>query len=302
MKRFVTILIIILVVVGIILVGAWIVTRRTATKNNTPAPTFREFLTGETPEGATPTTTPTDTSGTFTDDLTPAEVPNTGSLSSPGTRASQFTTTPLSPTEQTGGQQGSTGGTNGTPVGSGTPTTDTGTDTTTTGSGSTDQPATPGASAAVASGCSEPELNIKFTDEEIKQLKALQNRFYAIADTLYTDANVATEIANWSSFTAKASQLKELYRFCSQPGADGMSRSQKVAAANPDFKYRTPTPFWYDKLNPNGGPGNTFTGYLNTPIVSIPTLFNGNGSLAPGPNGVNYTKKSLEGALRLNLW
>lgn len=283
MRRIITIIIIILVVVGLFLTGSWLLSRRSATQNGKTPQSFREFITGT--SAVTPST---GTTGDLSSDFTNPPTPTQGSTPisrTEGTETSTFTNTNLSPAGSTpetssGGGVVAPGNTN---------------NNTTPGNNDTTPPATPGTGTAVVPDCSDADLNITFTPAELARLKTLQNRFYAVADTLYTDANVSTEDANHTSFVLKTAQITDLYNYCAtlQPG---------VAVSNPYYAYRVPTPFWYDPSKPNGGPNNTFTGYLNIQTQTIGLLFNGTGALLPGPQGVNYTKKRLEGSLRLNLW
>jgi hypothetical protein len=85
--------------------------------------------------------------------------------------------------------------------------------------------------------CTDADVNIAFTDEEIARLTALQTRFYAIAQTLHTDTDVKTELANYDNFKLKLDSITELNNYC-------VAQYPKIPASFE--KKRVPTPFWYD--------------------------------------------------------
>jgi hypothetical protein len=94
---------------------------------------------------------------------------------------------------------------------------------------------TAGSSTALV--CGDADTNITFTPQQLAQLDALQNRFYALAQTLHTDEDVATELANHDAFALKAAQVTELYNYCE-------NKLPLVATAGAQLQKHVPTPFW----------------------------------------------------------
>ncbi len=334
MKRAITIFLIILVVVGIFLTGAWLISRRTAVKNSAPAPTFRDFITGDSGKGDTLTPNNGDLSSVFVDD----NLGNTDTVgvvdTTPGTQVAQFTNGGTSPSGGSSGA-GNTQGTSGngittTTSPNGTTTTTTpgtvpgtviittttpnGTTTTTTTSiDPTTQPPSTAPATTPGPACGDADLNIQFTANELAKLQVLQNRFYAIAQSLHSDADVATELGNHDNFLAKVTNTESLYLFCDQI----VTTQGAGAITNPAYKKHIPTPFWhsngilgtdnelfiatdgpYDGTlrigipMPNGFPGNQDPGDITTNPDDL--LFT--------PNNVKLVLRSLERSLRLNLW
>ncbi|MDB5254723.1 MAG: hypothetical protein JWL92_99 [Candidatus Nomurabacteria bacterium] len=86
--------------------------------------------------------------------------------------------------------------------------------------------------------CSDEDLNIDFTPAQLAQLNILQSRFYALAQTLHSDADVETEVANHDAFTLKADSVLELYSYCE-------SKLPYInAAADSRLRVHVATPFW----------------------------------------------------------
>ncbi len=100
-----------------------------------------------------------------------------------------------------------------------------------------------GGNPSVSSGsptpvCSDEDTTIQFTPDEIAELNELQNRFYTIAQTLHTDADVQTEIANHDAFAVKADQATELYNYCE------VKLPMVAATGIPQLNEHLSTPFW----------------------------------------------------------
>ncbi len=314
MKRFITILVIILIVLAIILGGAWLFSRRTAEKNGTAKPTFRQFLSGDTNTGTGLTPNDGSLSSVFVDDNLSSATPGTSVTPTIGTQVAQFSSGAYTPTTSTGSGTGTSGtGTNGSSSGS-TPGSGVPGETTAPGSTTTVDPTTqtPASVPPTVAGpeCSSADLNIEFTPEQLIQLQALQNRFYALSQTLRTDADVATETGNHDNFKAKVDTITGLYNRC-------VARTAQIPA-NSQYKLRVPTPFWHvlaqdaqgfiggvvanngacSYLNPVCaaiGGGNPYDGFIG---IDGP---NASGSFLT-PNNTAIGLRTLERSLRLNLW
>lgn len=98
---------------------------------------------------------------------------------------------------------------------------------------------TAGAPANTAPVCGTADTTITFTPAQIAELNTLQNRFYALAQTLHTDADVATEVANHDAFAVKAQQMTELYNYC---------EAKLPLITDPQLQQHLPTPFWQQWL------------------------------------------------------
>lgn len=129
--------------------------------------------------------------------------------------------------------------------------------------------------------CSEADTNIEFTQAEIARLNILQNRFYTIAQSLRSDADVQTEISNYDAFQVKASQTLELYNYC---------QSKLPLITNPALQKRVATPFWHDTardsqtfLSPDGPIQGEMS--IDHSEKSMPTLL-----------------RILQNVLHINLW
>jgi hypothetical protein len=214
MKRAFKIILILLLVIALLLFGAWLRVRKQSTDQGRSAPTFREFL----GLGSRAPSTTTDGGTGLTPDgpSQGGETPNTETPSQPsttgGVAVSQFTSGPLTPA------QGASGGPGFGMSGSGS-----GSSGGNTSSGGA-APTPPQAPAAGTTGpfCGEEDLNIDFTADEIARLNALQNRFYAIAGSLNSDADIQQEASNYTTYKAKADQITELYNYCvATAGATG---------------------------------------------------------------------------------
>lgn len=286
MRRFITILIIVLIFVGVILLGAWFFARRTAQKEGRVPPTFKEFLSRD--AGTTPTAqNPGDLSSVFVDDNLTTTTPGQSSSGTSGTQVAVFTTTTSTPAQNNApAGPGSGSGSNGT-----TTTTTTTVDPTTLPPASV-PPTIPGPE------CSDADLNIRFTPQELARLQILQNRFYAISQSIRTDGDVATETGNHDNFKAKVDKITALYNSC-------IAYSQNLPT-NSQYRIRIPTPFWHADPNLNAD-AEVF-------VAPMPGAYDGdiggrgtwngsnNGTTPLVPTNLPLGLRSLERSLRLNLW
>lgn len=295
MRRFITILIIVLIFVGVILLGAWFFARHTAKQEGRIPPTFKEFLSRD--AGTTPSTqNPGDLSSVFVDDNLTTTTPGQTSSGTSGTQVAVFTTTTSTPAQNNTpiGPGGAGSGNTGPGSGSGNNGTTTTTTTTvdpTTLPPATVPPAIPGPE------CSDADLNIRFTPQELARLQILQNRFYAISQSIRTDGDVATETGNHDNFKAKVDKVTALYNSC-------IAYSQNLPT-NSQYRIRIPTPFWRADANLNAD-AEVF-------VAAMPGAYDGdiggrgtwngstNGSIPIVPNNIPLGLRSLERSLRLNL-
>ncbi len=316
MRRILIILILISIVVLIILGIGWLMSRRSATREGTTAPSFREFITGDSGTSADPSIDPGSLSSEFDQEGTPStpEQGGTGgslstgspsidgSLSAPGTQVSTFTndtytpgsSTSTNPSSGTGGQ----GGTGTTPPGTTTPPFVTGgpklppTTTNpdpnvivvydpTTGQGSTGTTTPTGTGPVPGTTppqCSQADVTIVFSPAQLAELKALERRFYTIAESIRTDEDLAREVTNYDTFEVKGLQVLELYNTCMQKTPN---------LPNPLYARRVPTPFWNNLADDKGG----FIVDGTNDVAAINNIAN-----------LTYGKRRLEYSLRLNLW
>jgi cytoskeletal protein RodZ len=268
MSRFIKILLTIILIIAIILLGAWIMSRKKAADENRSSPTFRQFLglgtaPAKTPEGQSPT------------DLTPDQVTNeptgsTGPTTPEGgtgtgstVAVSQFTTSPLTPTQGAGAPIKPASALPSapniqTPVLP--PATIVSAPTTTTGSQ-----------------CTDSDVTIEFTADEITRLNALQGRFLAIAQNLHTDSDATAELANFDSFKTKLDAVGELYAYCQE-------KSPLIGA--PAYRTRVATPFWRN-------PAKDVAGYIApNGVISMPV----------DSRDTAKTYRLLEKVFRVNFW
>jgi hypothetical protein len=296
MKRLRIILIILLIFILAIL-GAWMYSRNKATKNGATPPTFRQFIGIGTSTKTQKPSTPVDTgSSSFTspDGITTS---SSGTKQSIPIKTSIFTNGGLTPVGSTppdviigpGGGTGSGGS-----GGSGSGGSGTGGSGGSGGSGSGGS-GTGGSGIVTAPQCSDEDTTITFTPDEINRLNALKNRFFAIAETLHTDADVATEASNYDTFKAKEAKITELYNYCINSQVFTSAQATVVASqpygtvvpgTNGPINYRVPTPFWRDPTKDNQAfinQGSNWQGIFSDPDSIFP-------------------ERSLEHALRINLW
>lgn len=258
-RRIITIILILLVIMTILLGLSWFMARRNAVKNGTTAPTFKEFIGIGTNTGPRELGDETELTSDFTVGQ-PGTAPTgsgTGSIGS-----SQFTNEPMSPTTPT--ELPETPRTAVTPA----------------GGGGTVTPAGGGGTVASAPLCGDADLTITFTPEEITRLNTLEKRFMIIAQTLYTDGDVESELANHDTLKARYDRVNELNAYC-------VAKSPLIG--DPALQGRVPTPFW------RGTSQYFYTygrHYRNDP------RYQGTADLADRESAVH----SLERILRLSLW
>ncbi len=321
MRRFFTIIFILIIIVAIVLGILWLGARKTATQNNAPKPTFREFVTGSTKQGQG-TEAPGGTLNSSFDEgasgqtppgqptspgaLTPGQTPPIdGSLSAPGTQTSTFTNDTLIPTSPSSTTTGTNSPTSNTPPGTtptpggtlvadidpnagttpGTPTPPSNTPpgTTPTPGGTVPPPPTPPSGPNTpAPQCSDADVNIVFTPEELADIKTLERRFYTIAESIRTDEDIAREVTNHDTFKLKGDEILELYNYCAQ-------KSPRLTQTT--YQRRVPTPFWNDTTTDRAG----FFTEANNREQSLTIAF-------PDDFIINMLKRRLEYGLKLNLW
>jgi hypothetical protein len=244
MRRIIKIILILLAVFLITLGVIWLIGRHAAQKNGKTPLSFRQFLglsTKLSPASTIPGGTDTslfngaggtgDGTGGAGGDGSTSGTGRDGSFKggagrgfNDNTRTSQFTNRGFSLTNGTNNGFQTSGSTSTTGDGKTGDTADT--TTTTDTSSANNKPI-----------CSTADTTISFTADELTQLNLLQNRFYAIAQSLHTDADVATEIANHDAFAVKADQVTELYNYC---------ESKLPAITDPRLQQHVATPFWND--------------------------------------------------------
>ncbi|HVY36034.1 MAG TPA: hypothetical protein VG982_02040 [Candidatus Paceibacterota bacterium] len=285
MRRIFSIIITILVIIGIILLGSWLLARHTAVKNGGVAPTFREFLTLGTNQAVAPTP---QTGGTLSPDVTQngevpssPNTPSTPSAPSDHVAVSQFTGAPTTPAENNTTRSGSAN----------VATTQTfPTSTVVTSTGTTSAPSAPVTPAVAGPACNDADLAIDFTPDEITRLNALQNRFYAISENLHTDAEAEAELANYNTFKSKADEATELYNYC-------LAESPLITA--PLYKTRVNTPFWRDSTRDSAG---YISGATSTRNTLAQNLLNSGDWRVVNPENQDAAKRTLERVFQLNLW
>lgn len=286
MSRRTKIIISILVVIILFIIGAWVVARKKAIKNNEVPPTFRAFLGLTSPKRSQVEKPPTEEgSSSFTDESSNSgEINNENTNTSNGTRTSIFTN----------------GGFN--PLGTGSP--QEGAGQTSSGSSSSSSGGNTGGGPVVISPpqvatppeCSDADLNIEFTQDEIARLNALKTRFFDLAQNLNTDSDLDTEISNYDLFKSKSDKLTELNNYCNNSPVYTQAQATPVVASQPygsvipgnngAINYRVPTPFWHDLTKDNQAfvhQGINWKGIFSDPDLIFP-------------------ERSIEHALRINLW
>jgi len=289
MKRALTIILIILLIIATILTVSWAISRKRAVNDDKTPLTFRQFLgiggrgqsVPEGTDGLTPETPVGENPGTPENPATPG-----GSSTNP-VAVSQFTSGPLTPSQTAGTNdtpinqggtrppQGSTtsGGTGG----------NTGGGVTTTGGGG----GTTGGGSTTAPTCSDADVTIAFTADEIARLNALQNRFYTVATTLYTDAAVQAEVANYTTFKTKANKATELYNYCA-------AVAPRITSA--PLQTKVATPFWRDITKDKAG-------YMPNSANGNTTSLSGSFAAGPAdPRNIPQTQVLIQKIFKLNLW
>jgi hypothetical protein len=205
MKRLLIIILIIVLVIGGFF---YFSNRKTTTNTDGTKSGFRSFFNFGSKNTTTTDEPGKETGGEFTQEENPdANNTNTTPEQTPSTNSVFGTNGPFTPTMQGGltenggisggGQTGAggisggggvTGGGNTGVGGSG-------------GSGNTNQ-------------CGADDSAIEFTVEEIARLRALEDRFYDLAPTLRSQADVQSELANYGSYKLLNQKYTELINYC----------------------------------------------------------------------------------------
>lgn len=289
MRRFFTIILILLILIGVIASLGWLIARKSAVKNGITAPTFRQFINFGTkkPSVGTAVTGEHGLSSEFTGTMPTDKKTRAKGIESPnGISSSQFTSGPLTPAQNPRSSSGLDGSSFSGGAGIGEfaggdkpPAED--------GSAPTPPPISP-TSSSDGSQCSDADTTIEFTPEEIQRLNKLQNRFYAIAGTLHNDADVQNERANYDEFKAKSDQITELYNYC-------QATAPRIQA--PFLKTRITTPYWRDASRDGAGY------FVTAPANSPQGIGAGAGSaITINPNDVLAGQSIMERVFRVNLW
>lgn len=84
--------------------------------------------------------------------------------------------------------------------------------------------------------CRIDDLEIEFTADEIAELKALEQEFYALAPTLRSDQDVVAERGNWSNYVFLNENFVDMTNYCEEA-------TPKLASG---IKRYLRTPFWND--------------------------------------------------------
>lgn len=245
-KKIIITITLIILAVFIILALLWYLSRKSAEKNGNQPMSFRKFL-GFESKVQPPANYPT---GEYGSDFTSDQNSNSNNSSSDNadknqtpinanssTNSSNFTNSFSSPTG-VGNNPGnsSNNSDSGSGSSSGSDLNNNGSNNSNNNGGANDQNPInlPGSQELV---CSEADVNITFTPEELAKLQELQNRFYAVAQGLYNDSDVAAQIANYDTFKLKQTHINELLNYC-------QNAAPKIT--NPIYQRKVPTPFWYE--------------------------------------------------------
>jgi hypothetical protein len=116
-------------------------------------------------------------------------------------------------------------------------------------------------SGGTASGllCTPADSNITFTAAELTRLKELETRFNAIAPSLYSDADLKKEQANYDFYKLTTAKFAEYRQYCEQ---------QTPRLPDQSIVKRLATPFWRNAATDT----NTFVGGPDTPgVITIGT-------------------------------
>lgn len=190
--------------------------QRQIAKQSSQTRSFRDFFTFSKKITTGGGDAGTEQGGDFTTDGK-TEVKEDGSTSSSQIRTAFGTNQPFSPTSPdstngpTDGGFGDAGGQldNNNGGGNGATGGDTG-----GGQNPNDPPAGPGDLTPTIPDCTVDDLEITFTPEELAQLKALEQEFYAIAPTLRTDQDVQLEDTNYAEYKILQDRMAELADSC----------------------------------------------------------------------------------------
>lgn len=212
MKKLITISIIIILVLGAFF---YFSNRKTTTNTNDTKSGFRNFFNFGSKQSPSTQNPETETSSEFTPEEQVGVNEEEGSGTSTNTNYVFGNNGPFTPT--TNGGIGSGNGINnngeisgGIEIGGGGNTG--GIDIGVGGSGS--QGGGSGTPTTSTLSCTEDDIGVEFTPEEIARLRALEDRFYALAPTLRTDGDVQAESANYSSYKLLNQKYTEMISYC----------------------------------------------------------------------------------------
>lgn len=133
--------------------------------------------------------------------------------------------------------------------------------------------------------CSEDDMNIQFTTEELAQLRALQTRFNTIAEGLYEQDSVAEQKSLYSSLKIKSDDIKGLVLFC---------ENNSPNITDPKMKRKIPTPFY--RGTQDNGTYTSNTSYTSEDNNSMPS------NRKPLLNFPINATTLFERLLRINIW
>lgn len=211
MKRLLIIILIIILVIGGFF---YFSNRKTVTNTDGTKSGFRNFFNFGSKKTTTADEPGKETGGEFTQEENPdANNTNTTPEQNSSTNSIFGTNGPFTPTMQgglagnggstdtggiSGGGQAGAGGISG---GGGV-----------TGGGSTGVGGSGG--SGTTNQCGPDDTVIEFTTEEIARLRALEDRFYDLAPTLRSQADVQSELANYGSYKLLNQKYTELINYC----------------------------------------------------------------------------------------
>jgi len=319
MRKFIKISIAVLSIIFLILLGAWLVGRQKAIEEGRVPLTFREFLNLSSSRDSKSLIG--NNNGELTSDFqdpngngsnTGGSGSNNGSVEGASTRVSKFTNNTSIPNVGGATDIGSVSGVdrNGDGVINGDDEID----------AEYDDNFDP-AKAAILSAqtppeCSDRDLNIQFTQNELNKLQALQARFYVVSQDLHNDSDVNSEKQNWSTFKAEGAKITEFYNYCAGTNYDGVG----YQVTNPLLKFRLPTPFWHDERTISKDTNTILPADLNALTaggVESGDYYTNSSGIVLGlseddilnvlnkifnESGANDRAHKLEKTLRLNLW
>jgi hypothetical protein len=308
-SRIIKIILILLAIFFLLLGIMWLIGRHTAQKNGSTPLSFRQFLGLGTKQNPV-ATAPSENASSFTNsssNSSQSAANNTAGLAD-NTQVSQFTDNGLSLYNT-----GFVGSTNSSGPAS----------TNNSGNQNSSDLNTPSINYPTGTStpsCSDADTNITFTPEELTELNELQNRFYAIAQTLHTDGDADIELANHDAFAVKADQVTELYNYC--------EAQLPYIPTDPQLQKHVATPFWdetgsdqtfltfdpataahltQDHDNSDSNPDTSgISGPYGSLSFSNPQLVSIDGSIVKYNSGKSPDFENLtpvvEKILRINLW
>lgn len=99
--------------------------------------------------------------------------------------------------------------------------------------------------------CTLDDTSIEFTPEEIARLRALEERFYALAPALRTDADVQAELANYGSYKLLNQKYAEMITYCENK-SPLLPNSLNRRVATPLYVDASATAFFSDGPDADG--------------------------------------------------